>query len=72
MPWLPNVILGVISFLVAMVTLLLPETRDWPLPQSIADVYRYTAGVHRDPEVKRQRELDVQLSKMSLNKAGHL
>ena len=47
MPWVPNLIMGLISLAVAFVTLMLPETKDWPLPQSIADVYRYTRGEHR-------------------------
>ena len=44
-PWLPNLVLGVITFVVGLACLLLPETKDWPaLPMSIADVYRYSRG----------------------------
>ena len=43
-PWIPNVILGIISFSVALITLLLPETKDWPLPQTIEDVHLFSKG----------------------------
>ena len=45
MPWLPNLVLGVIAFVIGLASLLLPETNRWPsLPMSIADVYRYSRG----------------------------
>ena len=44
-PWLPNMVLGVIAFVVGLTCLLLPETKDWPaLPMSIAEVYRFSKG----------------------------
>ena len=43
-PWLPNLVLGILSLAVGLTTLLLPETRHWPLPQSIADVHKYAKG----------------------------
>ena len=43
-PWIINVSLGILSILVAMATLLLPETKDWPFPQSIEDVHTFTRG----------------------------
>ena len=46
-PWLPNIVLGVITIVVGLACLLLPETKDWPLPMSIADVYRYSRGEFR-------------------------
>ena len=46
-PWLPNVVIGVVTVVVGLACLLLPETKDWPLPMSIADVYRYSRGEFR-------------------------
>ncbi len=37
-PWVPNVILVVISLTVGFATFLLPETVDKPLPQTVEDV----------------------------------
>ena len=43
-PWIPNGVFGVINLVVGLSCLLLPETKDWPLPMSVGDVYRFTAG----------------------------
>ena len=45
--WIINVSLGIISLVVAMATLLLPETKDWLFPQCIEDVYTFTRGRSR-------------------------
>ena len=41
-PWLPNVVFGVMCLIAAIMTLLLPETLGRPLPQTIEEVERWT------------------------------
>ena len=55
-PWLPNVVLGVVTIVVGLACLLLPETKDWPLPMSIADVYRYSRGDFRSRNHAKNEE----------------
>ena len=42
MPWLPNVVFGVLCLIAGVFTLLLPETLGRPLPQTIEEVEAWT------------------------------
>ncbi|KAK2177215.1 hypothetical protein NP493_613g03003 [Ridgeia piscesae] len=41
-PWLPGIIFGVLSVIVGLLTLLLPETMNRPLPQTIEDIENWS------------------------------
>ena len=47
-PWLPNVIFGVISLLAGGLTFLLPETLHRALPQTIEEVERWTLSLTKE------------------------
>ena len=58
-------VLGCVSFCVSLVTLLLPETKNWPLPQSIADVHNYSAGNYtKKTDSTVSKELEAELDNM--------
>lgn len=41
-PWLPGILFGVLSVIVGLLTLLLPETMNRPLPQTIEDIENWS------------------------------
>ena len=38
MPWIPNLIFGILAIVAALLGLILPETNNRPLPQTIDDI----------------------------------
>ena len=38
MPWIPNLIFGILAIVAALLGLILPETANRPLPQTIDDI----------------------------------
>ncbi|KAK2173896.1 hypothetical protein NP493_846g01005 [Ridgeia piscesae] len=45
-PWVPGLAFGILSVIGGAITLLLPETRDRPLPQTIEEVEQKHSAVH--------------------------
>lgn len=41
-PWLPGILFGGLSVVVGLLTLLLPETMNRPLPQTIEDIENWS------------------------------
>ena len=60
--WVPNLVIGLLSLLVGVVTqFMLPETKEWPLPQSIADMHRYNERKNHHPVKEEIAEAEAAL-----------
>ena len=60
-PWLPGILFGVSSIAVGLLALLLPETLNRPLPQTIEDIENWTkkpeAPVEEDAQQHELQDL---------------
>ena len=59
LPWLPGLLFGGLSTAAGLLTLLLPETLNRPLPQTIDDIEQWYSGKHT-AEVKSTDSGDQQ------------
>ena len=70
MPWLPGILFGGLSTAAGLLTLLLPETLNRPLPQTIDDIEQWYSGKHtalkKSDDVGDQQEMSP-MSKDQLN-----
>ena len=79
-PWLPNVIFGVMCLLAGIMVLFLPETLGRPLPQTIKEVEnwtrtltpeekaRYEAAKKAEKEKRKQMQKEVELDTIAEEK----
>ena len=65
LPWLPGLLFGGLSTAAGLLTLLLPETLNRPLPQTIDDIEQWYSGKHT-AEVKSNSTGKNFLAKESL------
>ena len=70
MPWLPGILFGGLSTAAGLLTLLLPETLNRPLPQTIDDIEQWYTDNHtalkKSDDVGDQQEMSP-MSKDRLN-----
>lgn len=61
LPWLPGLLFGGLSTAAGLLTLLLPETLNRPLPQTIDDIEQWYSGKHtaeaKSPDSGDQQEM---------------
>ena len=55
-PWLPGILFGALSIGVGLLALLLPETLNRPLPQTIEDIENWTrkTPTHQQPTMENE------------------
>ena len=59
-PWLPGPLFGILSVAAGLLVLLLPETLNRPLPQTIEDIEAWSASPKKvqDKDQKDEQELE--------------
>lgn len=62
-PWLPNVIFGVMCVIAAVITLMLPETLGRPLPQTIKEVENWTRTLSPEEKARFQAQKKAEKEK---------
>ena len=64
-PWLPGILFGTLSIVVGLLTLLLPETLNRPLPQTIEEIDMWNkAGLGKVPPQDDQVEFKADTLEM--------
>jgi len=69
-PWLPAPLFGTLSIAAGLLVILLPETKDRPLPQTIEDIENWSKepSLAKDSKVIAEQELETIESNAQPNK----
>lgn len=67
-PWLPGPLFGILSVAAGLLVILLPETHNRPLPQTIQEVEQWSSKKKLDTEQRDEQELQPAENEKSENK----